>query len=83
MLTMGEPAADKKLARQLRRLGVALQTIREFGGDSDELLLDYGQMSPREIERAAELIARATELMGVSPKAARRDRMVPRSRRAF
>ena len=83
VLTMGEPAADKKLARQLRRLGVALQTIREFGGDSDELLLGYGQMSPREIERAAELIARATELMGVSPKAARRDRMVPRSRRAF
>ena len=76
VLTMGKPALDKKLARQLRMLGVAFQTIRKFGGDSDEVLLGYGQMSPREIERAAELMARATELMGASPKAARPDRMV-------
>lgn len=45
--------------------------MREFGGDSDEVLLGYGQMSPREIERAAELMARATARM---PRVMRRDR---------
>jgi GntR family transcriptional regulator/MocR family aminotransferase len=64
VLTMGEPTLDSKLARQLRRLGIAFQTIREFGGDSDEVLLGYGQMSPAEIELAAELMAEARGLMG-------------------
>ena len=57
VLTMGEPRLDKKLARQLHTLGIAFQTVREFGGDSDEVLLGYGHMSAPEIERAAELVA--------------------------
>jgi GntR family transcriptional regulator/MocR family aminotransferase len=71
VLTMGEPTLDRKLAGQLRRLGIAFQTIRQFGGDSDEVLLGYGQMSPREIEQAAELMAKAVAQLGASRRDAR------------
>ena len=59
VLTMGEPTSDKQLARQLRSLGITLQTIREFGGDSDEVLLGYGHMHVQEIEHAVGLLAKA------------------------
>ncbi|NRF70783.1 PLP-dependent aminotransferase family protein [Aquincola sp. S2] len=62
-LTMGEPTLDRRLARRLRELGIAFQTMREFGGDSDEVLLGYGHMSAHEIEHAAELLAKALSLL--------------------
>jgi GntR family transcriptional regulator/MocR family aminotransferase len=74
VLTMGEPTRDKQLARQLRRLGIAFETIREFGGDSDELLLGYGHMSAREIELAADLMTKAIALVGPSRRDARGSR---------
>ena len=76
VLTMGGPTLDKQLARQLRTRGIAFQTIREFGGDSDEVLLGYGHMSARDIEQAAELMAEAME-----PSAAAL-RPSPRAKRA-
>lgn len=74
VLTMGEPTRDKQLARQLRRLGITFETIRQFGGDSDELLLGYGHMSAREIELAAELMTKAIALVGPSRRDARGSR---------
>jgi GntR family transcriptional regulator/MocR family aminotransferase len=59
VLTMGHPTFDQGLAEQLGRLGVAHQTVRQFGGRDDQLLLGYGHMDAREIEQAAGLLAQA------------------------
>jgi GntR family transcriptional regulator/MocR family aminotransferase len=72
VLTMGDPTRDEQLARRLHRLGVAFQTIREFGGDSDEVLLGYGHMSASEIEQAAGLLHEALAGLGTGQRAARR-----------
>jgi GntR family transcriptional regulator/MocR family aminotransferase len=59
VLTTGHATLDKALAEQLGKLGVAHQTVREFGGRSNALLLGYGHMGAREIEQAAGLLAQA------------------------
>ena len=59
VLTMGHSTSDKALAEQLSKLGVAHQSVREFDGHSDEVLLGYGHMSAREIEQAARVLAEA------------------------
>ena len=60
VLTMGDAKLDKQLARQLHKLGVMFQTIKQFGGHGDEVLLGYGHMDAHEIERAVELLSQAT-----------------------
>jgi GntR family transcriptional regulator/MocR family aminotransferase len=72
VLTMGHPTLDRQLAVQLRKLGVTFQTIREFGGSSDEVLLGYGHMSAREIEQAVGLLAKALSLMRTRERGPRR-----------
>lgn len=72
VLTMGDRPRDEQLARQLRGLRVGFQTIREFGGDSDEVLLGYGHMNASEIEQAARLLHEALAGLRTGQRAARR-----------
>lgn len=59
VLTMGHSTFDRQLAKQLSNLGITFQTVREFGGNSDEVLLGYGHMSAREIGQAVALLSDA------------------------
>jgi GntR family transcriptional regulator/MocR family aminotransferase len=59
VLSMGNTTLDRQLSEKLSKLGVKCQTIREFGGNSDEVLLGYGHMSGSEIEKALGLLALA------------------------
>ena len=63
VLSTGQPARDKQLAAQLGKLGVALQTVRKFGGNSDEVLLGYGHMDAGDIEQAVGLLGQALSML--------------------
>ena len=63
VLTTGQSARDRQLAAQLGKLGVALETVREFGGNSDEVLLGYGHMDARDIEQAVGILGQALSLL--------------------
>ena len=63
VLSPGQPARDKQLAAQLGKLGVALQTVRKFGGNSDEVLLGYGHMDAGDIEQAVGLLGQALSML--------------------
>lgn len=63
VLTTGQPVRDKRLAMQLQKLGAAFQTVRAFGGHSDEVLLGYGHMSAHDIKQAVELLCQALALL--------------------
>lgn len=56
VLSTGDPTGDARLSERLRRRGVALQTLKDFGGSNDEVLLSYGHMSPRDIEQAVDIL---------------------------
>jgi GntR family transcriptional regulator/MocR family aminotransferase len=55
VLTLGRRELDRKLARELRMRGVVLQSVGEFGGDTDEVLMGYGHMEKAEARIATEL----------------------------
>lgn len=64
VLTLGSKELDRKLANELRRRGVMLQTVREFGGDTDEILMAYGHMEFAEIQAAADMLGQACSYVG-------------------
>lgn len=56
VLTLGRRELDRKLANKLRARGVVLQTVGDFGGDTDEVLMGYGHMERAGTEVAAQLL---------------------------
>jgi GntR family transcriptional regulator/MocR family aminotransferase len=44
--------------------GVVLQSVGEFGGDTDEVLMGYGHMEEAEARIATELLADACATIG-------------------
>lgn len=65
VLTLGRKELDRKLARELRQRGVALQSVSDFGGNSDEVLMGYGHMEKAEARIAADLVGAACAAIGM------------------
>ena len=65
VLTLGSRELDRKLAGQLQLQGVALQSVNDFGGDTDEVLMGYGHMGKTETQVATDLLADACSAIGV------------------
>ena len=67
VLTLGSRELDRKLAKQLQLQlqGVALQSVNDFGGDTDEVLMGYGHMGKTETQVATDLLADACAVIGV------------------
>jgi len=59
VLTLGRRELDRKLAKELRARGVVLQTVSDFGGDTDEVLIGYGHMDSSDARTAAGLLSDA------------------------
>jgi len=55
-LTLGRKELDRKLAKELKARGVVLQTVTDFGGETDEVLMGYGHMERTETQAAADLL---------------------------
>jgi GntR family transcriptional regulator / MocR family aminotransferase len=64
VLTLGHRDLDRKLAKHLRQQGVMLQTVADFGGDTDEVLMGYGHMQATGARAAAALLASACAAIG-------------------
>lgn len=58
-LNAGTRQRDQRLIRSVRQAGVLLDTLRDFGGAEDALLLGYGHMSPKDVEAACGALALA------------------------
>jgi len=56
LLTLGRKELDRKLAKELKARGVVLQTVTDFGGETDEVLMGYGHMERTETQAAADLL---------------------------
>lgn len=65
VLTLGRKELDRKLAKELRVRGVVLQTVGDFGGDTDEVLMGYGHMERAGAQVAAHLLREAYLATGV------------------
>jgi len=65
VLSLGRRELDRKLAKELRRQGVVLQSVGDFGGDTDEVLMGYGHMEEAEARIAADLLGEACAAIGV------------------
>lgn len=65
VLTLGRRELDRKLAKELRLRGVVLQSVGDFGGDTDEVLMGYGHMERVEAQVAAHLLGDACAATGV------------------
>lgn len=65
VLTLGRRELDRELAKELRLGGVVLQTVGEFGGDTDEVLMGYGHMEEAEARIATGLLGDACATIGV------------------
>jgi GntR family transcriptional regulator/MocR family aminotransferase len=65
VLSLGRKELDRKLAKELRLRGVVLQTVSDFGGDTDEVLMGYGHMEEAEARSAADLLGEACAAIGV------------------
>lgn len=56
VLTLGRKELDRKLAQELRERGVALQTVGDFGGSTDEVLMGYGHMEIADAQAAVHVL---------------------------
>jgi len=65
VLTLGRNELDRKLAKELRVRGVALQTVGDFGGDTEEVLMGYGHMERDEAQAAVDFLRDAYAAMAV------------------
>ena len=65
VLTLGRRELDRKLAGELRSRGVVLQTVADFGGNTDEVLMGYGHMDKAQANVAADLLRAACGAIGV------------------
>ena len=65
ILSLGRRELDRELVKELRRRGVVLQSVGDFGGDTDELLMGYGHMDNAEARVAADLLRDACAAIGV------------------
>lgn len=59
VLSLGKTELNQQLAVELRLRGVLLQSVKDFGGQSDELLLGYGHMSEADVVLGAKLLGQA------------------------
>jgi GntR family transcriptional regulator/MocR family aminotransferase len=65
VLSLGRRELDRKLAKALRLRGVVLQSVSDFGGDTDEVLMGYGHMEEAQARIAADLLGEACAAIGV------------------
>jgi GntR family transcriptional regulator / MocR family aminotransferase len=65
VLSLGRRELDRKLAKELRLKGVVLQSVSDFGGDTDEVLMGYGHMDEAEGLVATDLLGEACAAIGV------------------
>jgi len=65
VLSLGRRELDRKLAKELRLQGVVLQSVGDFGGDTDEVLMGYGHMDEAEALVAIDLLGDACAAIGV------------------
>jgi GntR family transcriptional regulator / MocR family aminotransferase len=64
VLSLGRRELDRRLAQELRQRGVVLQSVGDFGGETDEVLMGYGHMEEAGIEAAARMLGDACAAAG-------------------